>query len=557
MGSKPGGNLVVNASDSVEVIGTSADSSQPTRLTTQTSGNGIAATLTIATKKLVIKDGGLISSSATLRNSQGTGGIITIRALDSVELMGERIRETPEKTFQSRLVTGTFGDGSAGDLNITTGKLIIQDGGQVFAGTQAGSKGPGGNLTVTADSIEVIGTSSDRTQVSRITNQTSGDGSTKALTINTRNLSVRDGGLISTATVPRTYTPNNLTLRQAGSLNINASDSVEVIGTSADVEKPSLLTTRTSGNGTAGALTIITKKLIVKNGGEISTVATSANSNGTAGNLTIRASSSIELMGETIRETPLKTFQSRLTTDTIGNGRAGDLNITTGKLIIQDGGQVFAGTQGGSKGPGGNLTVTADSIEVIGTSSDRTEVSRITNQTRGDGDAKTLTITSQKLSVRDGGLISSGAVSRTGDPNNLTLGQGGNLNINASESVEVRGGLPNDNDPQEIFKRSRLTTTTEGKGKAGDLTITTGKLIILDGGQVSAGTIFFSQGQGGDLTVNASDSVQVIGESLYGEEIYSRLTNRTAGVAGAGNSTINTPKLIVRVSSTRHSTARY
>jgi filamentous hemagglutinin family protein len=351
-----------------------------------------------------------------------------------------------------------------------------------------------------------------------------------------RNVSLTDGSRIQA---------NTLGSKPGGNLVVNASDSVEVIGTSADSSQPTRLTTQTSGNGAAGALTITTKKLILRDGGVISTTATSRNRKGTAGNLTIRASSSIELIGEKIQETPEETFQSRLVTNTYGGGSAGDLNITTGELIIKDGGQIFAGTQGGSKGSGGNLTITADSIEVIGTSSDRTEVSQITNQTRGDGDAKTLTITIRKLSVRDGGLISAAAVSRTG-PNNLTLGQGGNLNINASDSVEVKGGLPNDNDPQELFKRSRLTTRTEGKGKAGDLTITTGKLIILDGGQVSAGTIFFSQGQGGNLTVNASDSVQVIGESLYGEEIYSRLTNRTAGDGDAGNSTINTKKLIIQ-----------
>ncbi|MBN3905585.1 MAG: S-layer family protein [Nostoc sp. NMS1] len=352
-----------------------------------------------------------------------------------------------------------------------------------------------------------------------------------------RDVNITDGSQIQA---------NTLGSKPGGTLIVTATESVNVIGTSADTTEPSRLTAQTSGDGTAGALAITTKKLILRDGGEISTTATSRNKNGTAGNLTIRASESVELMGETIRETPEKTYQSRLITNTYGRGSAGDLNITTGKLIIKDGGQVFAGTQPRSMGSGGNLTISADSVEVIGTSSDRrsidtTEVSRITNQTSGARRAKTLTITTRKLSIRDGGLISAAAVSRSSDPNNLSFGQGGSLNINASDSVEVIGGLAN-----AVEKRSRLTTRTEGAGKAGDLTITTGKLIILDGAQVSAGTTYLSRGQGGDLTVNASDSVQVIGESLYGEEVYSRLTNRTAGNGDAGNSTINTKKLIIQ-----------
>ncbi|MBW4666734.1 MAG: S-layer family protein [Cyanomargarita calcarea GSE-NOS-MK-12-04C] len=347
-----------------------------------------------------------------------------------------------------------------------------------------------------------------------------------------RNVSLTDGSRIQA---------NTLGSKPGGNLVVNASDSVEVIGTSADGEEPTRFTTRTSGDGAAGALTITTKKLTLKDGGVISTTATSRNRKGTAGNLTIRASKSVELLGERIRETPEETFQSRLVTNTYGGGSAGDLNITTGKLIIKDGGQIFAGTQSRSTGSGGNLTIIADSIEVIGTSRDRTQVSRITNQTSGAGFAKALTITTRNLSVRDGGLISAAAVSRSSDPNNLTLGQGGSLNINASDSIEVIGGLPNDDE-----KRSRLTTRTEGAGKGGDLTITTGKLIILDGAQVSAGTTYLSRGQGGNLIVNASFSVQVIGESLYGEQVYSRLTNRTAGGGDAGNSTITTKKLIIQ-----------
>lgn len=336
-----------------------------------------------------------------------------------------------------------------------------------------------------------------------------------------------------------------LDTRHGEKLTVNASESVEIIGVSANDKDPSSLKTETTGDGDAGALTVNTKRLLLRDGGLISTGAIlRPPRKGAGGNININASESVELVGETIGKTPDDTFQSRLTTQTRGDGAAGDLTINTGKLSVKSGGQIAAGTFPRSKGVGGNLIINAsDSVEVLGMSADsrvNTEVSRITNLTAGAGNAKTLTIDTKKLTVQGGGLISAGAISRSSDPNNLSFGQGGTLNINASDSVEVIGGIPKSD------TRSRLTTSTEGAGDAGNLTINTGKLIIKEGGQVSAGTNFYSIGEGGNLTVNASETVEVSGESLYGEQVYSRLTNRTSGQGNVATSQINTKKLIIQ-----------
>lgn len=82
------------------------------------------------------------------------------------------------------------------------------------------------------------------------------------------------------------------------------------------------------------------------------------------------------------------------------------------------------------------------------------------------------------------------------------------MTVNASDSVEVVG-FPIGKDDTSV---SRLTTRTRSAGNADNLTINTRKLVIRDGGQVSAGTGPGSTGNGGDLTVNASEHVKVIGE---------------------------------------------
>ncbi len=115
-------------------------------------------------------------------------------------------------------------------------------------------------------------------------------------------------------------------------------------------------------------------------------------------------------------------------------------------------------------------------------------------------------------------------------------GKGGTLEVNASEFVEVIGTRP------DGFFGSNLTTDSQGTGAAGTLRISTGRLIVRDGGEISASTS--GEGLGGNLTVNASESVEVIGAGARG--LGSNLATQTFGEKPAGNLTITTGELIVR-----------
>ncbi|MBN3896289.1 MAG: filamentous hemagglutinin N-terminal domain-containing protein [Nostoc sp. NOS(2021)] len=113
-----------------------------------------------------------------------------------------------------------------------------------------------------------------------------------------------------------------------------------------------------------------------------------------------------------------------------------------------------------------------------------------------------------------------------------------NLTVTASDTVKLIGGEP-------------LTVGTFGGGGAGNLTINTRKLIVSDGAQVLLDTsVSNSVGQ---LTVNASDSVELIGgvsfttpSSLNISFIPSGLFSATYDVGNASNITINTPRLSIR-----------
>jgi filamentous hemagglutinin family protein len=201
---------------------------------------------------------------------------------------------------------------------------------------------------------------------------------------------------------------------------------------------------------------------------------------------------------------------SSIGANTIGNGNGKSVTVEAEQLSLFGGSFLVSGTF--SSGDAGNLIVKAkDSVEVNGISVDGKFPSTLQTFSLADGKAGNLTIDTGRLIIRDGAFISTGTSSK---------GQGGNLNIQASQEVQVNGTSTDGN------FRSALATPTNSAGNAGDMTIQTGRLIIQDGAFVSTRTS--SNGEGGNLTVRASQEVKVSGTSANGKAI-SLLTSGSMG----------------------------
>mgnify|MGYP002777915250 CR=1 FL=1 len=237
------------------------------------------------------------------------------------------------------------------------------------------------------------------------------------------------------------------------------------------------------------------------------------------GRLSLNASESLEMNSRTL-----------LTTQTRGSGAAGNLSITTNRLSIRDGGQVLTSTRG--RGKAGEITVdSSELVELTGTSD--IIFSGLVSATSAEGDAGNLTINTSRLIVRDAGITTESSGRRVARRFIPATGRGGNLTINASDSVE-------------ITNNGFVLTSTSGSGGAGDLTISTASLIAQEGAVISAasasqftdalGQIILATGQGGNLSINASESVKVIG---------SKLTTQTSGAGAAGDLRIATGSLII------------
>ncbi|MEH2013173.1 two-partner secretion domain-containing protein [Nostoc sp.] len=182
-------------------------------------------------------------------------------------------------------------------------------------------------------------------------------------------------------------------------------------------------------------------------------------------------------------------------------------------------------------------------IQLIKRTSNGSDIPSIVDTSgEGGGNKKgeDLTITARKLIVRDGAQVLTSTKS---------TGSGGNLIVNASESVEVIRSKTSQGSLSGLF------STTLGEGNAGNITITTARLHVQNGAEISVGSTGMSdlpdlsqfqsaKGKGGDLTVNASESVELIGTSARGNA--SSLLARTFGSGEAGKITIITGQLIVR-----------
>jgi filamentous hemagglutinin family protein len=394
-GTGKGGTLSVTASDTVELIGTSADGLAGSGLFAHTEGEGDAGDLTIATGRLLVRDGALVTVGTGTR-STGNGGTLSVTALDSVEVIGRAANDK----FPSALGASTQGEGDAGDLMIATGRLLVRDGAVINAGTR--STGKGGTLSVTASSVEVIGMSAKGQAISGLSTQTQGEGDAGDLTIATGQLLVRDGAVV---------TANTLGTGKGGTLSVTASDTIEVIGRTADGQFGSGLFTSTRNEGDAGDLTIATGRLLVRNGAQVSV---GTGGTGKGGKLSVTASDTIEVIGTSADGR----FPSLLTAQTNGAGNARDLTIATQQLTIRDGAQVNVSSTG--TGIAGVLRVEADAIRLDNQGKIRADTS---------GGGGNINLSTGDLILRRGSSISTNARG-----SNIT---GGNITIDTDNLVAI------------------------------------------------------------------------------------------------------------------------
>jgi len=312
---------------------------------------------------------------------QSLGGAIALRAGGDISVNNANV-----------LTAGLFGN--SGDLSIDTGRLLVQNFGTLSTGTFG--IGNAGNITIRANEIDLIAPASPiarLTGISALANPGS-TGNAGTITIVTGRLTARNGAQLSAGTSGS---------GRAGTINVRASD-IELTGVLSANGFPSglLADSNTGSTGNAGTINIQTGNLITRDGGG---VFVSTESAGNGGALNINASS-IELSGNGIA------YPSGLIAQAFpgATGNAGQITITTGRLLVQNRAQV---TTGASSGRAGNLSVQATgSVDIL----NRGILNAVSTGVGVGGD---MAIATRNLTLRDGFILTN--TTNQGDAGNIAI----------------------------------------------------------------------------------------------------------------------------------------
>ncbi|MDY6782129.1 MAG: filamentous hemagglutinin N-terminal domain-containing protein [Cyanobacteriota bacterium] len=358
--------------------------------------------------------------------------------------------------------SNTFRTYRGGDINVTAQSLLMTNGARILTG--AFNDAVGGNLTVTADKVELVGSSADGEILTVLSTATAGTEPAGNLTIDARQLIVRDGAAIAAAVVGG---------GQGGNLTVRNAELVELSGTSI-TGFPSGLNTDSLGTGNAGNLIIDTERFIARNGAAASA---STYASGRGGNLIVNAAS-VEFSG-----TSRDGFASGLYAQAFSDGSAGNLILNAGDLVVRDGAKVTVATG------------TAADARVPNTPSFDLGFSPPPFDPDPTGDAGNIEITANTILLdREGKIIAQTEAS-----------EGGNIGMRVSELL--------------LLRRNSTISATAGTAQAGG-----------NGGNITIDAPFIVAvpRENSDITANAflgnGGRVEITTRAIYGLQFRPRLT---------------------------------
>jgi filamentous hemagglutinin family protein len=342
------------------------------------------------------------------------------------------------------------------------------------------------SLNQNSKPISIQASQVNLSQFSRIIATTFGSGNSADIIINTDNLDMHSS-LVNTINSAAQGNAGNILVRANNSINL---DNVSVLGTL------SIGVGNDKNQGSGGDVFIDTKTLNVQNLSGINI--NSFLGRGKPGNLVLKATDSINLVNN-----------SFISTSSFSAASGGNINIETGNLYLRGGSQI----NNSSIDPK-NL-VSSSNIGII---------------------QKSLNSTNSELTENIIALLQN--LVNTIEPEDNDFGQAnsGNIDIRTSQSIVLSGISPNG---QTV---NTISTESQGLGKAGNLTLSTEKLIVQDGSTISTQTT--NAGDGGTLTINANtldlvSNAQIIAES-EGTGKAGNINLNTSGKLNVTNSSINT-----------------
>ncbi|MGM3305797.1 two-partner secretion domain-containing protein [Anabaena sp. WFMT] len=468
------GNVIITAND-ISLDGEN-NSGRPSNISSPVRrgaiGNG--GNISISSDSLQLTNGAQLSTNLF---GQGKAGNVNITANNTLSIDGQG------SIFPSSIssAVASVGVGEAGDINITTEFLALTNNANLNSRTDGQANA--GDITINTGSMVASKDSS-------LTTNSSGKGNAGNVNIHARDLLSLDqqSAIISGL--------NRASVGQAGSININTG--------SLSLKNGSQLQTNTSGQGNAGSINIYARDTVILDGASplfLTAIGSSVragaegkggniniNSNllnlsnqaslvsvtrgmGNAGDIIIQAKDTINLSSDSLVSSAVETG---------GIGKGGDIKIITGSLFLTDAAQLAAGTR--AVGNAGNINIQASGVVSFdGMSSNGFSSGAISLvETEAIGNGGDIDIISQALSITNGAVI-----------NTRTKGQGdaGNINVTADTFDAASGG--------------QLLTSTSSNNKAGDITLRVSDRVTLAGDATGlfANTTLDATGNSGNIFI--------------------------------------------------------
>jgi filamentous hemagglutinin family protein len=436
----------------------------------------------------------------------------------------------------SSIVSATSGAAKGGDIQIqASDAVILANSSSIFSASD--DTGAGGDVTINAGKITITGDGTPENIV-QISTSSDGKGNGGNLTLNATESVNVNGGFI------QAY---NDGAGNGGNLTVQATDAVNITDNGS-------LGLFSNGSGSTGNIQIETRDLRIQNSFSGGGVIALASDGGSVGSISIQARNAVEVTQSNIYTLIFLPLGSTT------QATAGDITIETQRLNLKDGSDIRTNTY--SSANAANILIKASEyVEISGNS----YIS--SNTYSGSGNGGNVTIETPQLSITQGGHINTSSTRSSGNAGNITI-RAKDVELDGFVFVPKEKFLAGLNqaaaeeflsDPlrQEflsrfggIFDMSDLSSDVSGgnpNAKGGTITIDTERLRLSNGGNIST-SVLEGQGQGGNLVVRATDSINITGvggERLDGSFAPSGLFAelQTGGIGSGGSIDVTTGRL--------------
>lgn len=487
------------------------------------------------------------TAGISARSNFGNGGDVILDARRNIVLVPNTVINT----------SATFPPGHAGSISLLAQNALTLDNAQIV-GSNGGSS-PGGNINLQANVLTLEnGTNVGTTTIGR--------GRSGNVDIVTNTFTATGGSQLATAT---------LGSGRAGNITIRANQSVSFDGTGRDkLATGALSQVGPEANGRGGNVTINAGSLSLTNGAQVQAL-TLGQQDG--GDITVNTTGAVVLQG--LATGLISSVQS----GAVGN--VGDIRVHARSLTVRDGAQVqaifyraqdglsggraptegaspstidinasdfvelvgssangfssglFASTERGAAGPGGNIRVNTNRLQVA-------NGAIINTQTKNASDGGNISIRARTFTATQGGQVLS-----------LTRNSGnaGNISLQVADTITISGTDPgfatrfeqfgteivnNEGAASGLFSSTSPVTSSdsssEATGNGGSISVTVPSMVLANRGQITAQSL--GTGRAGDIVLNMRDRLYVSDSNITTQASQSTGGNISINVVQATNS---------------------